>query len=280
MTGGFDPTNTTGFREKLNWFCYLKIAILLSESHRFLVITMKPTSIIVAVGIGFLLGIIGALGVLSIGSRLSQTNWYAFVMGLGPEAWSAVAAVVVMFVAIITLPIAAYQVWISRKQHQAGVLLELDQRWESSDLLVARQDLDGLIDTIDRRADEEKNGQAQAIKRSHSEDLFASQIASLVRSTNDEDTKKYQNLIRVLNFIETMGYVAKSGYLDKHDIIEVFGGVLLTNRRVFHRFITAKQERAGTTGKAWEYSQWLFGEVWKVWEDCEKANKMNRHGSN
>ena len=211
--------------------------------------------------IGFALGIVLSAIVLSFAHRVpGALELISAIKSFGGAEWTAVATVVVALIALVTLPITAYQVWHTRQQNKAAVLLGLDGRWEGEFLQEPKKELWALVLLVDKQAEDQRGGQPKEAVFDRSEELFAATLNEMEVG----DHERYQKLMKVLSFVETAGYVAKSGYLDKDDIINLFGGVLLAMRRVFFRHIKAVQEKPGTTGRAWRNSEWLFNETKKV----------------
>ncbi len=81
---------------------------------------------------------------------------------------------------------------------------------------------------------------------------------------SDDGASPYPEYMRLVGFLETLGYVARKGYLPKADTINLFGGTILACRRTFYGHIKQIQAKPGTTGRAWEHAVWLMDETQRV----------------
>ena len=187
---------------------------------------------------------------------------------IAANQWAATGTWALVIVAILGFLFTGWQVFINQRQNRAVLLLDLITRYNE----LTKDDNYGFIKflyEVDAQAEKEKNGQTADVIRSHSMDVAVALLSDMV--TNDHD--RYNKLIQLLKFAEYTGYVVKKGYVSRNDVINTFGGVLLGLRRIFLYHVLADQETPGTTGRAWEYSVWLFNSVQKV---AEKARKKRR----
>ena len=192
----------------------------------------------------------------------------ASVSQIAANQWAATGTWALVIVAILGFLFTGWQVFINQRHNRAVLLLDLITRYNE----LTMDDKYGFIeflDEVDTRAKKEKAGHDASVIRSHSMDV----AVALLSDMEANDYNRYNKLIQLLKFAEYTGYVVKRGYVSQNDVINTFGGVLLGLRRIFLYHVQAVQEKPGTTGRAWEYSVWLFNSVQKV---AEKARKKRR----
>ena len=134
-------------------------------------------------------------------------------------------------------------------QAHAALLLELDLRWNETAMVEAQHKTGNLIREVDAKAEARwKHLPLNDIKvRAH--EIYAEEMKVL----SDEGGLPYKQYMRLVEFLETLGYIARKGYLPKVDIINLFGGTILSCRRVFDGHIKQIQAKPGTTGRVWEH---------------------------
>lgn len=184
------------------------------------------------------------------------------------DQWTAIGTWALVLVAVAGFIFTGWQVFINQRQNRAVLLLDLISRY--NELTV--DDKYGFIkflNEVDTRAERGKSGQPASAIRHHSMDV----AVALLSDMEIKDHDRYNKLIQLLKFAEYTGYVAKKRYVSRGDVINTFGGVLLGLRRIFLYHVQAVQEKSGTTGRAWEYSVWLFDSVQRV---AERARVKRR----
>lgn len=181
---------------------------------------------------------------------------------LEKAAWIGALALVV--VAFLALGYAAKQVRemvVANKaaelETRATLLLKLDTRWNNRDLVDIQQDLQEVMDKIEAEAEKRWGHLDPKAIRDNSSELYAEKL----REIRDSQRETYRKYMRLVDFLETLGYLAKMNYLPKDDLLNLFGGVIITFRRVFYHHLKLLQRKPGTTGRAWEYTIWLMDEV-------------------
>ena len=143
---------------------------------------------------------------------------------------------------------------------RATLLLKLDTRWNDHVLVDIQNDLFELMAKIDAEAERCWGHLDPKVTREKSRGLYAIKMREISNSERDV----YRKYMRLVDFLETLGYLAKMNYLPKDDLINLFGGVVITFRRVFYDHLGLVQRKPGTTGRAWEYTIWLMDEVQRV----------------
>lgn len=142
-------------------------------------------------------------------------------------------------------------------QAHAALLLELDRRWNETAMVDAQRKTWKLIRKIDAKAEERWKHLPPKDIRERSREIYAEEMKRL----SEDGGSPYPEYMRLVGFLEILGYVSRKGYLPKADAINLFGGAILTCRRAFYGHIKQIQAKPGTTGRAWEHAVWLMDEV-------------------
>ncbi len=167
--------------------------------------------------------------------------------------WAAVAALVVAAVALA-------QFWRTVRQNRAGILLSMDARWNDKPMLEARTALNELMREVDQAAKEQSRGGPPSRIKEKSEEIFAERLENI----HADELDRYNKLKRICSFFEMAGYLARNRYIPRKDVINLFGGAILSAGRTFSQHIENLQSRPGDTGKVWEHMIWLVGKTRKV----------------
>ena len=177
----------------------------------------------------------------------------AALIGLTLGDWAAFAALVVAGIAVV-------QFWRTVRQNRATILLNMDARWNDKSMLEARSALTELMREIDEAAQEQSRGVTASRIKEKSEEIFAERLEKI----HDDDLDRYNKLKRVCGFFEMAGYLARNRYIPRKDVINLFGGAILSAGRTFSQHIENLQSRPGDTGKVWEHMIWLVVKTRKV----------------
>ena len=175
---------------------------------------------------------------------------------------------------IALVGMAAWALWFARQQvlemqktnqemqktNKANVLLSLDQRWESEPILSARADLQMLIESVRAEATQRWPGLSEAERKRRSSEIFAEKLQQMRIAA---DKTRYLQLFRICGFLETLGYVAATGYLPVKDVINLLGGSILTAEMVFNPHMDKLLNEEGADKRMYECCRWLFEETKK-----------------
>ncbi len=144
-------------------------------------------------------------------------------------------------------------------QRRANTLLSLDQRWETDPLTESRGQWFALVTSVLAEARKISPGLSDAELLGRSGDLFAMRLRALRTS----DTGTYLSLMRLCGFFETVGYVAKAGYLPTRDVTNLLAASLTTAHAVFGQHIRELQTETEDAG-LYEMFLWLYTEERKA----------------
>ena len=192
------------------------------------------------------------------GYATSTTNPVAaFVASLKHIAWKKeitlgdIATASAALVAVLALILAWVQLRGLSRQSRADVLLKLDERWESKDVVVLREEVDRFIKEIQAKAIQQQTLSGHPVT---AEALFPGELDQLRFGRSD----RYGQLVRVCGFWETVGYSARAGYIRVRDLHGLLGGAIREHGGVFRKHI----ERLQTTHPGMlEHFVWLSHEV-------------------
>ncbi len=164
------------------------------------------------------------------------------------------------FAALVVAALALAQFWRTVRQNRAGILLSMDARWNDKSMLEARTALFELMREVDQAAKEQAPGRPPLQIKEKSEEIFAERLEKI----HGDELDRYNKLKRICSFFEMAGYLARNRYIPRKDVINLFGGAILSAGRTFSQHIESIQSRPGDTGKVWEHMIWLVGETRKV----------------
>ncbi len=160
------------------------------------------------------------------------------------------ATAVAAIIAVLALWIAWIQLRGLSRQSRADVLLKMDERWESTEVVALRRVLEDFIAEVQRKA----ATISQSGFPTRAEDLFATELDALAGT----DAVRYGKLFRLCGFLETLGYSARAGYLRVRDLHGLLGASIRDNAAVFRGHITSLQR---TRPGILEHFVWLSREV-------------------
>jgi hypothetical protein len=141
-------------------------------------------------------------------------------------------------------------------QLRASVLLALDQRWETEPLILIRAFLQQLIKEVFEDC-------ASRWPTKPSEDLKLLTAPIFLTRLNELETKypeSHFRLFQICGFFETVGYVARAGYVSADDVFNLLGGSVMTAAMVFRPYIKAKLA-AGNDPRFYENFIWIVNEA-------------------
>lgn len=127
------------------------------------------------------------------------------------KSFEKVGHLLLLFVAIITALMAYLQFVKLNRTAWGNLLAKLEQRYGSGEILEARKILHKI-----------------KIKYKNNDDPINSiqtEIANLRNKTDDESVNSYILIYNLLEFFESISYYEKIGYIDFHDVCEMFADI-------------------------------------------------------
>lgn len=118
------------------------------------------------------------------------------------------------------------------------ILLQIDQRWHSKEIIKARRVIHKIFLEKSKEVEEieDKKHKEEMLRRSMGEEI--------IRLSEDEDSRKIKDFIYLLNFLdfmESIGYFYSQKYLDIVQINEFFGTSLKFNYDIFKPYIKRRR---------------------------------------
>jgi hypothetical protein len=144
-------------------------------------------------------------------------------------------------------------------QSKAAFLLELDRRWESREMSMARRHFNELekAATDHMTAFIHMDGHRQKMER---EEYYSRTLYTMM----NQQTSVYLNLMRICGFWETMGYLVKNKYIPIENIVDLFGGGVISFDDAFRVHLTNRGEEKGVPDGFFEHALYLATEVRKL----------------
>lgn len=170
-----------------------------------------------------------------------------------PDFWeraSWMASVIGCIVAICAAGFAATQLVDVRRASQATLLLELDARFDSTELRTAR-DLfaklrDDISDTVSTRHPNVKD----AVK----EQLVCDEWKKVLAEMRSQDQDNYLKLVGYLGFFETVGLMVNRRYIAEADVLSLFKGPLIDVGTRFRLHIEDRLKEMGVSEGMFEHA--------------------------
>jgi hypothetical protein len=141
-------------------------------------------------------------------------------------------------------------------QLRANVLLALDQRWETEPLVSVRVDLQDFIKKVFDECATRWPGKSASELRPLTAPIFLSRLNEL----ETQDAAMHFRLFQICGFFETVGYVARAGYVTPDDIFYLLAGSIMSVATVFTPYVNAKLQ-AGNDARYYENFLWIVTQV-------------------
>jgi len=138
---------------------------------------------------------------------------------------------------------------------RASVLLSLDERFGSQSMLNARGEMAGLMERVNKKADEAFRGLALRERRKKGLDFYPEEMETMRKAASPDS---YIRLMNACSFFETAGYVTNSEYVPLKDILKLFGPSIEDAGIIFGAHI--KKLREEQTDDLYENFLWLIEE--------------------
>ena len=141
---------------------------------------------------------------------------------------------------LLLISIAYIQLKGVKKNIRAKFLLEIDWRWGNRENLEARKIIHKML-----RDAEIRHGKLSDETREKITSDIGEQILALRESHKEFDCEQFIYLLNFIDFMETIGYLHKSEYVDLKDLEELCGHSLKFNYEIFKKYIDNRNERHG-----------------------------------
>jgi hypothetical protein len=161
------------------------------------------------------------------------------------EYWYWISQIALTIVAAVTGFVAWQQLRALRRSGddtlhvaRANFLLELDRRWDSPEIVSARQLLDQTLHEVKMQVTADHPLSNDGDKQAKIGREFKLRLEAL-RAAKDD---KYVNLMRLCGFLETAGLMVKKGYMPCDEIFGLFKGAISALDLCFREHIVARQK--------------------------------------
>jgi len=176
-----------------------------------------------------------------------------FYIGSEPEfleraSW--LCQILLTVIAAIGAIFAGVQLRIVRQVSQATLLLELDARFDSSEMRQARNQFATVSEDVEKVVAANHPLANDVAKREHAAQLWKETLGLL--RTDNEAT--YLKLIGWCGFFETVGLMVKKGYLSEEDVLDLFKGPLVDLDKAFRLHIEERGKETGVPNGLFEHA--------------------------
>lgn len=178
---------------------------------------------------------------------LELASWIAIIV-------TAIAAVATASAAAFALIYASRQIGTAQSGTKAMFLVDLDHRWEGNEIKEGRAKWLKMREAMIKIVDE-KYPNYTAERKRQQRTVECSSYLHTLRSTEPHE---YNDIISILGFFETIGYIADKGYVTADEIVDLFGESIrefdfLCWDHIQKRIEESTQE-AGVPTKLWEHA--------------------------
>jgi len=170
-----------------------------------------------------------------------------------PEFWeqaSWIASVIGCFIAVCAAGFAATQLIDVRRASQATLLLELDARFDSSEMKDARELFAKLRDDITVTVSAKNSSAKDSVK----EQLVCEEWKKVLSEMRSQDQDNYLMLIGYIGFFETVGLMVNRKYIANADVMSLFKGPLIDIGRSFRLHIEDRLKEMGVSEGMFEHA--------------------------
>lgn len=123
------------------------------------------------------------------------------------------------------------------ENNRARLLFDLDSRWDSTEMVKARQVFRKEYDRIEALA-RSKDSMANAERLRQ---LISKEFHEHLQNLQKDEHENYQTLRMMIGFFETAGMLAKKGYVPPVDIIDLYAGAILRVHWAFKHHLEASR---------------------------------------
>jgi hypothetical protein len=169
-------------------------------------------------------------------------------------------------VASLAAAIAAAAAWFQFRamslQMRASLLLSMDQRWEDPSFKTNRSEYSKFKLLVMQEARLYRIG----AEPDHDGQVLMQRYQSRLGIMLNDEPERYQTIMGICSFLETVGYAARARYLDIRDITNLLGGTIREASQVFQYHIRELQDAPGRDG-LFRNCVWLFDQAWDDYEN-------------
>ncbi len=144
------------------------------------------------------------------------------------EVLSQIAVVGLFLAALLTVFAARKQIAATISQNRASIVLELDRRWESDEMIASRTLMSQLWSDV-RKKEAPENYDA----------VFKRRLDAM----QNDDPTQYREILRLAGFFETSGWMIGEKYLKFEEFNDLFGVSLRMFGDVFQKHLEGRRHK-------------------------------------
>lgn len=145
------------------------------------------------------------------------------------------------------------------KNAKAEFLLRVDERWGEKEILDARTIIHKMYLPLKKKG--KKSNLRGSSLREYYEDVISESIIEMSESA--ESPEDFLKLLNYLDFMETIGFLWKNGYIEVEEINSLCGNSICFNYRIFKKYIKNRREEK-MNEKFYENFEKLADEIQKI----------------
>lgn len=207
------------------------------------------------------------IGAIQEHHHLEIASWIAIIV-------TAAAAVATATAAIYALIYAARQINAAQTGTKATFLADLDGRWEGNEMKAARAKWIRMKDEIIAKVEEEYPNLTADLKLKRRAEACSAHLHKM----RHENPEHYNDIISILGFFETVGYIVAKRYISAEEVADLFGQSIKSFDELcwdhVQKRIEESRNETGAPTLLWEHACNLIAFT-RDWYS-ERANQLRR----
>lgn len=202
--------------------------------------------------VGVLLGL--ALAVIH---KQLLAEWFPAGGSLSLETADRISQIGLFFIAVAALLYARGQVHAARddieqtlKLSQASFLFNLDQKWDSPEMLESRKIFRNLHSDLTALV----ASKYPLLDDAHKVVKLGEELVATLDQMRQQDLNNYATVMRVCGFFETVGLMVERGYIPLDEIDGMLRGPILQIKTCFGPHIRVRQNETGVPAGLYEHA--------------------------
>jgi len=192
---------------------------------------------------------------------MTDQQFSALLSALNPsflESVAYAATIVMALIAGYALYFARAQILAARSGTKATFLVDLDGRWEGTEMKEARARWREMRDAVTQHIEQTYPEASRNEKRAKRGEHCSKVLHTMVH----KEPEKHITIMSIFGFFETTGYIVDNGFISAEEIVDLYGESILELDQFCWSYIEKRREEAtndtGVPTKLWEHARNLM----------------------
>lgn len=176
------------------------------------------------------------------------------ILSANQTHWLQIISWIAQILVLAALAYAAYaahkQIEQNTKIAHAGLMLDLDKRWDSAEMQETRRLFTATSSDISKMVAEEIPRANDAGREARTREKWAEYL----KHYRDHDVETYSKLMAMCGFFETVGVMVKKGYISERDMLDLFEGPIVAIGRCYKEHINERTQETGVPDGLYEHA--------------------------